>query len=92
MATRSGTRQSAEERREEVLVAATHEFAQRGYHAASTAAIAERAGISPRSLFRYFDDIDDLNRSAVERQIDAHRALFELDIDPDAPTANKIVS
>ena len=44
MATRSGTRQSAEERREEVLAAATHEFAQRGYHAASTAAIAERAG------------------------------------------------
>ena len=45
------TRQSAEERREQVLEAATHEFAQRGYHAASTAAIAKRAGISQPYIY-----------------------------------------
>lgn len=33
----------------------------------SSAEIAERAGLSPRSLFRYFDDVDDLCRAAVDR-------------------------
>ena len=31
--------------------------------------IAERAGISPRSLFRYFEDADDLAGEAVARQL-----------------------
>lgn len=34
----------------------------------SAAQIAERAGLSPRSLFRYFDDVDDLAREAINTQ------------------------
>lgn len=34
----------------------------------SAAEIAERAELSPRSLFRYFDDVDELVRAAIERQ------------------------
>lgn len=37
--------------------------------------IAQRAGLSPRSLFRYFDDIDDLVRVAVARH---HNRLVPL--------------
>jgi AcrR family transcriptional regulator len=48
------TRQTAELRREAVLEAARHEFAQRGLHGASTDAIARRAGISQPYLFRLF--------------------------------------
>jgi AcrR family transcriptional regulator len=48
------TRQTAEERREAVLEAARVEFAQHGYHGASTDAIARRAGISQPYLFRLF--------------------------------------
>ena len=33
-----------------------------------SAEIAERAGLSPRSLFRYFDDVDDLCEAAIARQ------------------------
>ncbi|MBV8463124.1 MAG: helix-turn-helix transcriptional regulator, partial [Acidimicrobiales bacterium] len=33
----------------------------------STDEIAERAGLSPRSLFRYFEDVDDLAGAAVNR-------------------------
>lgn len=44
----------------------------------SSTEIAERAGLSPRSLFRYFDDVDDLNRAAIERQ--QARAMPLLDI------------
>ncbi|HKX47975.1 MAG TPA: helix-turn-helix domain-containing protein, partial [Gaiellaceae bacterium] len=47
-------RQTAGERREAVLEAARHEFAQHGLHGASTDAIARRAGISQPYLFRLF--------------------------------------
>jgi AcrR family transcriptional regulator len=50
----TATRQTAEERREAVLGAARIEFAQHGYHGASTDAIARRAGISQPYLFRLF--------------------------------------
>ena len=47
-------RLSAEERREAVLDAAVHEFAQAGYHAASTTNIAKRAGISQPYIYALF--------------------------------------
>jgi AcrR family transcriptional regulator len=50
----TATRQTAEARREAVLEAARHEFAQHGLHGASTDAIARRAGISQPYLFRLF--------------------------------------
>jgi AcrR family transcriptional regulator len=76
MATRSGTRQSAEERRDEVLAAATHEFAQRGYHAASTAAIAERAGISQPYIYALFPNKKELFLAAQARMISHLRSTF----------------
>lgn len=50
----TATRQTAAERREAVLEAARHEFAQHGLHGASTDAIARAAGISQPYLFRLF--------------------------------------
>ena len=50
----TAVRQTAEERRETVLEAARIEFAQHGFHGASTDAIARRAGISQPYLFRLF--------------------------------------
>jgi len=52
--------------------------------------IAECAGLSPRSLFRYFDDIDDLVRVAVARQHDRVVPLTELDTTPTAPLAERV--
>jgi AcrR family transcriptional regulator len=84
-----GRRLRREGNRAAVLDALVELFHE-GVYQPSSAEIAERAGISPRSLFRYFDDIDDLNRAAVEQHLSTHRALFEVDVDPDAPTATKI--
>lgn len=53
-ATGSVNRLSADERREAVLDAAVHEFADAGYHAASTTAIAKRAGISQPYIYALF--------------------------------------
>src|SRR5688500_3891186 len=68
----------------EAVIDALIELFEEGSYTPSSAEVAERAGISPRSLFRYFDDVDDLNRAAVDRHIDTHRALFEIEVDPDA--------
>ncbi len=51
----------------------------------STDEIAERAGISPRSLFRYFEDADDLAGEAVARQQARVLPLLPVDAGPDAP-------
>jgi AcrR family transcriptional regulator len=60
-------RQTAEERREEVLAAAVEEFARHGFHGASTDSIARRAGISQPYLFRLFGSKKDLYVAAVRR-------------------------
>jgi AcrR family transcriptional regulator len=76
MATRTGIRQSADERREQVLQAATHEFAHRGYQAASTAAIAERAGISQPYIYALFPNKKELFLAAQARMINHLRSTF----------------
>jgi AcrR family transcriptional regulator len=50
------------------------------------AAIAARAGLSERSVFRYFDDLDALARAAVEAQAQRADHLFDpLPADGDLP-------
>jgi AcrR family transcriptional regulator len=40
--------------------------------------VADRSGVSRRSVFRYFDDLDDLDRTAIERQQARVRHLVDL--------------
>jgi AcrR family transcriptional regulator len=54
-------------RREEILDAALQEFAERGYHAASTEDIARRAGISQPYVFRLFGTKKELFKAVVAR-------------------------
>src|SRR5215210_9016830 len=60
-------RRTADERRDHVLEAAIHEFAERGYHAASTTVIARRAGISQPYIYALFPNKRDLFLAAHER-------------------------
>lgn len=52
--------------------------------------IAERAGLSPRSLFRYFEDLDDLVRVAISRQHERLLPAARLDVAVDAPLGDRI--
>ncbi len=72
----SGTRQTADERRQAVIDAATAEFARRGYHGASTEDIAHAAGISQPYLFRLFGSKKELYLAAARRSIDDLYAVF----------------
>lgn len=60
-------RLSAGERREAVVRAAFAEFAGRGYHGASTEAIARRVGVSQPYLFRFFPTKHALFEAATDR-------------------------
>jgi AcrR family transcriptional regulator len=84
-----GRRQRREQNREAVIDALLALFRDGSYQPGS-AEIAARAGLSPRSLFRYFDDVDDLHRAAAARQITLVLPLLELRVSPHAPTAEKI--
>jgi len=53
--------------------------------------VAERSGVSRRSVFRYFDDRDDLDRAAIERQQDRVRHLFEIPDIGEGPLGERIL-
>ncbi len=76
MATATRTRQSSESRRDQVLDAATREFAEHGYRAASTAAIAKLAGISQPYIYALFPNKQELFLAAHGRQMDVLRRTF----------------
>lgn len=61
------TLSTAESRREDVVVAAQHVFAERGIHGTPTAAVARAAGISQAYLFRLFPTKEDLAIAVVRR-------------------------
>jgi AcrR family transcriptional regulator len=71
------TRLSAEERRTDVIAAASREFAARGYAGTSTQAIAERAGVSQPYLFQLFGTKKDLFIAAVQTTFARTRSTFE---------------
>lgn len=69
-------RQTADERREQVLEAAISEFAEHGFHAARTAAIASRAGISQPYVYALFPNKRDLFLACFEHVCGRIRDAF----------------
>lgn len=69
-------RRTAGDRREQVLEAAVHEFAERGYQAASTAAIARRAGISQPYIYALFPNKKELFLAVHDHVVGRIRSTF----------------
>jgi AcrR family transcriptional regulator len=65
-------------RNREAVVDALLELFREGELNPSVATVAERSGISLRSVFRYFDDLDEMGRIAIQRHLDEVGHLFEL--------------
>lgn len=84
-----GRRLRREQNRQAVIDALLSLFREEVYQP-SCAQIAARAGLSPRSVFRYFNDSQDLHRAAFTQAIARLLPLLEVGIEPDAPTAAKI--
>jgi len=77
--------------REAVVDALLDLYAQ-GNLRPSTDEIAERAGISPRSLFRYFEDADDLAGEAVARQQARVLPVLPVEAAPEDPFADRVAA
>ncbi|MGH2684904.1 MAG: TetR/AcrR family transcriptional regulator [Actinomycetota bacterium] len=86
-----GRRLRREQNRSAVLDALGELYAEGNYQP-NWNEIAERAGLSPRSLFRYFDDGDDLTRAAIEHNQAKARPLLDAGVSPSDPTEVKIRS
>jgi AcrR family transcriptional regulator len=78
MATEATTRhlQTADERREALIIAAVHTFAERGYSGTPTTEIAKAAGISQAYLFRLFPTKQELFVTAIGRVRERILATF----------------
>jgi AcrR family transcriptional regulator len=69
--TRQRTRPTRDDVRERVLQAASEVFLEHGYHQASTAEIAARAGFTKGALYSNFGGKDDLFLELVEKEANA---------------------
>jgi len=69
-------RRARRDRNRERVVDALLELYRKGELRPSVADVAERSGVSHRSVFRYFEDLDELHRVAVERQFRSVREFL----------------
>lgn len=76
----------------QAIVEALCELYEEGRYDATAAEVSERAGLSPRSLFRYFDDTDDLARAAIEHQQALARPLLRIGATPDDDLGTRIAA
>lgn len=72
-------RRAWRERNRNAVVDALLDLYEEGVVSPSADDIAAHSGISRRSLFRYFDDMDDLCRVAIARHSDRVSHLFRID-------------
>jgi AcrR family transcriptional regulator len=78
------------ERNRTAVVEALLDLYREGELAPSADVIAKRAGVSPRSLFRYFDDLDALVREAVRQQQERIAPELARTVAPDRPFAARV--
>lgn len=71
-------RRARRSRNREAVVDALFDLLAEGSGVPGADAIAERAGVSVSSLFRYFDGLEDLKNQTVERYFTRYEALFEI--------------
>jgi AcrR family transcriptional regulator len=75
-ATTTGSRQTADERRDAIIVAALHAFAQGGYSGTSTESIARAVGVSQPYLFQLFGTKRELFLAVVRHGFQRTRLVF----------------
>lgn len=83
-------RNQRRERNRDAVVEALLALYREGDLAPSADTIAARAGISVRSLFRYFDDVDALVETAVASQLSHVAPLLAVNVPPDVAFDDRV--
>jgi AcrR family transcriptional regulator len=85
-------RRERRERNRDSVVEAVLAMVHDGDLAPGADAVAARAGLSARSIFRYFDDLDDLCRAAIERQLTTVGPFLHDDISAAGPADERVAA
>ena len=80
------------DRNRDAVVDAMISLYDEGNLAPSADDISGRAGLSARSLFRYFEDIDDLCRAAITHQLQRVRPTLNVSAEPDDALSVRIAA
>lgn len=83
-------RHARRDRNKVAVVDAYLDLVREGSARPSVGQVAERSGVSRRSVFRYFADKDELARTAIERQQSRVAPLYRISFDPTAPLDERI--
>ena len=83
-------RRARRERGRVAVIDAMFSLLQDGKVPVSAEMVAERAGVSVASVFRYFDGLDDLQVQTVERFRDRFAPVLAGDVDPATPRRQRI--
>ena len=89
-APREDGRRARRDRNKFTVVDAYLELVREGNPRPSIADVADRSGVSHRSVFRYFSDKDELARTAIDRQLAVAAPLVPLTVGPGAPLPERI--
>lgn len=89
-APREDGRHARRDRNKYAVVDAYLELVREGNPRPSIADVADRSGVSHRSVFRYFSDKDELARTAIDRQLAVAAPLVPLTVGPGAPLPERI--
>ena len=84
-------RSARAQRTRDSVVNAVLELAHQGDARPTAREIADRAGISVRSVYVHFDDLDDLFRAAAARHFEQMQSLLQ-PVDASLPIAQRIVA
>jgi AcrR family transcriptional regulator len=79
-------RAQREERQVQILSAALHVFAEKGYHGSSISDIVEAAGVARGTFYLYFDSKNAVFLALLEQLLAGFRqGIVGVDVSPDAP-------
>ncbi len=84
-------RDVSEERREQIITAATAVFARRGFHEARMDDIVKESGLSKGALYWYFKSKDDIIAAIMDRFIDREIEGLEAALKLDKPASDKLL-
>lgn len=70
-------RRARRDQNRDAVIEAVLSLWREGDLAPEVAAIAERSGVSERSIFRYFEDVASLQRAVIARQLEREAGLFD---------------
>ena len=83
-------RHARRDRNKFAVVDAYLDLIREGNPRPAIAQVAERSGVSHRSVFRYFSDKDELARTSIERQESRVAPMLAIAFEPSAPLATRV--